>query len=117
MQEMNARSETASAFAGGQPPCPGDPCLSTLSLVQSMVQAIVSRKEGVKVTCRPDGRGRTIVLTVALEDLRTLVGNQSRMAESLRTIVQSIGMRHGQRLSLRIDAAGKETGILATAAD
>jgi predicted RNA-binding protein YlqC (UPF0109 family) len=82
----------------------GDSNLPLERLIRSIAEALVRQREMVHVAAHQDDRGTTLILKVAQEDLRPLVGGQNRTVDSMRTLVQSIGKRQHRRISLHISA-------------
>jgi predicted RNA-binding protein YlqC (UPF0109 family) len=82
------------------------------SLLSSIVRAIVSDPDAVRVSSSPSPSGSTIIQIKVSpgRDVAKLIGRQGRTARSLRIIVQVIGKERGRDYHLDID----ETNIDST---
>ncbi len=80
------------------------PELSVERLVHAIAEALVRHKDRIQVLSRQDERGTTLILKVAPEDLPRLLNGKVRTLDSMRTLVQSVGMRQQRRVSLHIAA-------------
>jgi predicted RNA-binding protein YlqC (UPF0109 family) len=71
-------------------------------LLRSVVEALVEEKSLVQVDSHTDETTTTLTLKVAPRDIGRVLGRQGRTATSLRTILQSAGIKYQRRLKLDI---------------
>ena len=65
---------------------------------------LVDHPDDVEVTRRIDEMGVLLTLKVRTTDVGQVVGRDGNTAKALRTILRSIGMQHGARVNMKIDA-------------
>lgn len=75
------------------------------ALLSSLVRAMVSAPDAVRVSSRPSQDGSTMIqIRVAPgRDVGKVIGRQGRTAHSLRIIVQAIGKEQGQAYGVDIE--------------
>lgn len=79
----------------------------------NLVKSLVDYEDDVKVERIVDERGVLLTLFVNPEDLGRVIGKRGATAESIRTLLRSLGMKHDAHYNLKIadtdDGAGKKT--------
>ena len=71
-------------------------------LVESIAQALVDEPDRVSVT-EIEGQECTILeLRTAPSNIGQVIGKQGHLAEAVRTILRSVGMKEGRRYTLEI---------------
>jgi len=71
-------------------------------LLKTIVEALVSKPEKVKVERKVDEMGVLLELDVDPEDMGTVIGKQGKTAQALRTILRAFGARNNARINLKI---------------
>ena len=71
-------------------------------LVERIAQGLVDRPEAVSVEEVEEDNGTVLELRVAPGDLGKVIGKQGRTARALRTLLASVGRKHGRRFALEI---------------
>lgn len=70
--------------------------------VESIVKAIVTDPEAVKINRTIDEMGVLLELTVAKEDMAVIIGKEGRTVNALRTLLRVLGAKNDARLNLKI---------------
>ena len=70
--------------------------------VEYLVKNLVDDASAVQIQCNEAESGMTVEVRVAKGDVGKVVGRQGRTVQALRTLVQTIGARHGQRVRLEV---------------
>ena len=71
-------------------------------LLKTIVEALVSEPEKVKIDRKVDEMGVLLELDVAQADMGTVIGKQGKTAQALRTILRALGARNNARVNLKI---------------
>ncbi|MBI2448492.1 KH domain-containing protein [Candidatus Microgenomates bacterium] len=71
-------------------------------LLQTMVTAMVSKPEAVKIERKVDEMGVLLELTIDQTDMGTIIGKEGRTAKALRTILRAFGAKNNARINLKI---------------
>jgi predicted RNA-binding protein YlqC (UPF0109 family) len=78
--------------------------------VEFVARNLVDNEDAVKVERIVDERGVLLTLFVAPEDLGRVIGKRGSIAESIRTLLRSLGMKHGAHYNLKIADTDGGTG-------
>jgi uncharacterized protein len=70
--------------------------------VEYLVKNLVDDASAVQVELHEGERGMIIEVRVAKPDIGKVVGRQGRTVQALRTLVQTIGARHGKRVRVEV---------------
>ncbi len=70
-------------------------------LLLYIAKNLVTQPEAVTVT-ETQGETTILELRVAPEDMGKVIGRQGRIAKEIRTIVKSVALRAGQKVSVEI---------------
>lgn len=75
------------------------------------VKALVDNPDAVVTTRTIDQMGVLLTLTVHPDDMGKIIGKSGKTAESLRTLLRVVGMKHNARVNLKINepAGGKRS--------
>lgn len=76
--------------------------LSTSEIVLALIRKMVNTPEAVSLTVQESASGIVYHIAASPEDVGAIIGKQGRTARSLRILLSSIGMKHGQRIILDI---------------
>ncbi len=71
-------------------------------LLETIIKALVSEPDKVKVSRKVDEMGVLLELDVAQADMGTVIGKQGKTAIALRTILRAFGSRNNARVNLKI---------------
>ena len=71
-------------------------------LLLYVAKQLVDQPDAVSVTEREDGNGTVLELRVAPEDMGKVIGRQGRIAKEIRTVIKSVAMRDGKRVTVDI---------------
>lgn len=71
-------------------------------LVETIVKAVVSNPDDVKIDRSVDERGVLLTLTVNPTDVGYVIGKQGQTARAIRTIAKVIGAKNNARVNLKI---------------
>ena len=71
-------------------------------LLLYVAKNLVDNPDAVSVTEKQDDEGTVLELRVAPDDMGKVIGRQGRIAKEIRTIVKSVAMRSGERVSVDI---------------
>ena len=69
-------------------------------LVEVIAKALVDNPDEVVVTEKTEGKNVTVELHVAASDMGKVIGKQSVIAKSIRTIMKSIAAKENKRVSV-----------------
>src|SRR5690606_3340393 len=75
---------------------------STKELVETIAKAIVEDPTSVKVTEIEGSTSIILELSVAEEETGRVIGRNGRVANAMRTLLQSIAAKDGKRVTLEI---------------
>jgi len=70
--------------------------------VEYLVKNLVDETADVQVACQEADDGMHLEVRVAKPDIGKVVGREGRTVRALRTLVQTIGARHGKRIRIEI---------------
>lgn len=70
--------------------------------VETIVKAIVSNPDAVKINRTIDEMGVLLELTVAKEDMAVVIGKEGRTVGALRTLLRVLGAKNDARLNLKV---------------
>ena len=71
-------------------------------LLLSMAKNLVDHPESVTVTEIDGEDGKILELRVAEGDMGKVIGRQGRIAKEIRTIVKTVAMRTGEKVTVEI---------------
>ena len=71
-------------------------------LLLYMAKNLVDDPEAVTVTESENEDGKVLELRVAPGDMGKVIGRQGRIAKEIRTIVKTVAMRTGEKISVEI---------------
>ena len=71
-------------------------------LVEAFARALVLDERAVRVSCVTRGDTQVIELDVSPEDRGRLIGRRGQTASALRTLLDAVAERRGQRCELEI---------------
>ncbi len=70
--------------------------------LEYLVSNIVENKEAIRIDVKNDERGVLLELYVAEEDMGRVIGKKGKTADSMRTLIRTIGAREKVSVSLMI---------------
>jgi predicted RNA-binding protein YlqC (UPF0109 family) len=70
--------------------------------VETVVKALVSHPEDVKVERKVDEMGVLLTLTINPADMGYVIGKQGQTAKAIRTLVKIVGAKNNARVNLKI---------------
>ena len=71
-------------------------------LLLYVAKQLVDQPDAVSVTEREDGNGTVLELHVAPEDMGKVIGRQGRIAKEIRTVIKTVAVRDGKRVTVDI---------------
>ena len=71
-------------------------------LLLYMAKNLVDDPEAVTVTEVTDEEGKVLQLRVAPGDMGKVIGRQGRIAKEIRTIIKTVAMRTGEKITVDI---------------
>ena len=71
-------------------------------LLLYMAKNLVDNPEAVSVTEVSDEDGKVLELRVAPEDMGKVIGRQGRIAKEIRTIIETVAQRDGEKVTVEI---------------
>ncbi len=71
--------------------------------LESLIKALVTHPEDVKVTRNVDEMGVLLSLKINLEDMGQVIGRQGATARSIRSLLRIVGLRNNARVNLKIE--------------
>lgn len=77
-----------------------DPVLSYLEMT---IKALVDKPDDVKIVKTIDEMGVLMTVDVDGEDMGKLIGRKGATAKSIRTLLRVVGMKHSQRVNMKIN--------------
>jgi predicted RNA-binding protein YlqC (UPF0109 family) len=83
---------------------PFDVISHTGALLTDIVRRVVDQPNRVSLTTLAEGESTHFVITVTARDFARILGIRGRTLQSLRTLLDAIGKRNGQRLLIDIEA-------------
>ncbi|MBI5254742.1 KH domain-containing protein [Candidatus Falkowbacteria bacterium] len=72
------------------------------SFVETLVKALVSHPEDVKVERKVDEMGVLLTLSLNPADMGYVIGKQGQTAKAIRTLVKIVGAKNNARVNLKI---------------
>jgi hypothetical protein len=72
-------------------------------LLETIVRALVSNPDAVKVADSTDEMGVLLTLDVHPDDMGKVIGRSGNTAKAIRTLIRVIGMTENARISLKIN--------------
>jgi predicted RNA-binding protein YlqC (UPF0109 family) len=86
--------------------------------LDTTIKALVDKPESVKVVKTIDEMGVLMTVDVDGEDMGKLIGRLGATAKSIRTLLRVVGMKHNQRVNMKInEPVGRRTPAGAQASD
>jgi hypothetical protein len=76
--------------------------MDDITLLKTIIEAIVSEPGDVKVERKVDEMGVLLELTINPKDMGTIIGKEGKTAKALRTILRAFGAKNQARLNLKI---------------
>ncbi len=67
------------------------------------VKALVNTPDEVTIDRKADEMGVLYTIKVKEGEGGMVIGKQGKVADSLRTIMRNIGMKHGERVNIKLD--------------
>ncbi len=86
--------------------------VSDVAVLETIVKAIVSKPEAVKIERNVDERGVLLTLYVDPQDMGQLIGRRGATIQAIRTILRIVGARNQARVNIKVPAsepAGSQT--------
>ncbi len=74
-----------------------------LTYLDMTIKALVDKPEDAKIVKTIDEMGVLMTVDVAPEDMGKLIGRQGATAKSIRTLLRVVGMKHNQRVNMKIN--------------
>lgn len=71
-------------------------------LIEAIAKALVDHPNEIQVKVLEGQQTTVFELRVLPEDIGKVIGREGRTAEAIRTILQSVGMKHHKRFLLEI---------------
>lgn len=72
-------------------------------LVEYIAKSLVDDPAAVTVDEKRGRSGSTLILHVAPDDAGRVIGKSGRVANAIRTLIRSVAMQNGERISLEIE--------------
>jgi predicted RNA-binding protein YlqC (UPF0109 family) len=89
---------------------------AVLEYLEMTIKALVDKPEDVKIVKTIDEMGVLMTVDVNGEDMGKLIGRQGATAKSIRTLLRVVGMKHNQRVNMKInEPLGRRTPAAASA--
>ena len=79
-----------------------DPSGRIRQLILRIAQLLVEEKEAVTVEVKSGEQGKTVVLTVAPDDLSRIIGKHGLTVRSLRTLLQAATRKYDRTYTLEV---------------
>lgn len=70
--------------------------------LEHLVKGLVKYPDEVSVVKSNDEMGVLLTLAVSPDDMGVVIGREGQTAQSIRTLLRSVGMKNGARVSLKI---------------
>lgn len=74
-----------------------------LTYLDMTIKALVDKPEDVHIVKTIDEMGVLMTVDVDGEDMGKLIGRQGATAKSIRTLLRVVGMKHNQRVNMKIN--------------
>lgn len=79
---------------------------SYITFVEDTVRAIVNMPEDVVVEKTADDQGILLLVSVNQGDMGLVIGKEGSTVKALRTLLRTVGMKVGARVSLKVNEPG-----------
>lgn len=76
---------------------------AVLEYLEMTIKALVDKPEDVKIVKTIDEMGVLMTVDVNGDDMGKLIGRQGATAKSIRTLLRVVGMKHNQRVNMKIN--------------
>ena len=76
---------------------------AVLEYLEMTIKALVDKPEDVKIVKTIDEMGVLMTVDVNAEDMGKLIGRLGATAKSIRTLLRVVGMKHSQRVNMKIN--------------
>jgi predicted RNA-binding protein YlqC (UPF0109 family) len=73
-----------------------------VAFLDTTIKALVDKPEDVKINKTIDEMGVLMTIDVNGEDMGKLIGKKGATANSIRTLLRTVGMKHNQRVNMKI---------------
>ena len=73
-----------------------------VAFLESTIKALVDNPKDVKINKTVDEMGVLMTIDVNGEDMGKLIGKKGATANSIRTLLRTVGMKHSQRVNMKI---------------
>ncbi len=91
---------------------------AVLEYLEMTIKALVDKPEDAKIVKTIDEMGVLMTVDVAPEDMGKIIGRQGATAKSIRTLLRVVGMKHSQRVNMKInEPLGRARPTSAASAD
>lgn len=74
----------------------------TQEFLHTLIVALVDKPDEVKIERTVDEMGVLLTLSVNPEDMGKVIGRKGATAKAIRTLLRVAGMRHNERVNLKI---------------
>ena len=71
-------------------------------LLESIIKSLVTNKDAVRIESRTDEMGVLLTLSIAKEDMGTVIGKAGQTANAIRLILRVAGLKQSARVNLKI---------------
>lgn len=69
-------------------------------ILETVILNLVNDKEAVKIEQKEEGKKLTFEVKVAAEDVGRIIGKQGKIANSIRTLMKSVGAKEQKRVNV-----------------
>jgi predicted RNA-binding protein YlqC (UPF0109 family) len=76
---------------------------AVLEYLEMTIKALVDKSDDVKIVKTIDEMGVLMTVDVNADDMGKLIGRQGATAKSIRTLLRVVGMKHNQRVNMKIN--------------
>ena len=74
-----------------------------VAYLETTIKALADKPEDVKIVKTIDEMGVLMTVDVNAEDMGKLIGRKGATAKSIRTLLRVVGMKHNQRVNMKIN--------------
>jgi uncharacterized protein len=85
--------------------------------LETTIKALVDKPEDVKIVKTIDEMGVLMTVDVNGDDMGKLIGKKGATAKSIRTLLRTVGMKHNQRVNMKINEPLGRRPVSASSAD